>query len=107
MPKATPKQEEQILEGKIFATLAYLSILCIIPLVFKKDNDFALSHARQGLVLFVAEVAVFVISVVVEIVFRPAIFILGVLSLWGILEALQGKYVRLPIVSDFADKITL
>ena len=62
-PLYSPKE---ILEGKIFAVLAYLSILCIIPLIFKKDNAFVLAHAKQGLVLFVSEVAVFVGSIILS-----------------------------------------
>ena len=107
MGKPDPAREEQVVEGKIFAVLSYLSILCIIPLVLKKDNSFVLSHGKQGLVIFIAEVAVFVVSVIFEWIFRPAIFILGVFSLWGIMEALKGHYVRLPIVANIADKITL
>ncbi len=99
--------EKLVLEGKIFAFLSYLSILCIIPLVFKKDNDFVLSHSKQGLVLFIAQVAVFIISVIFDWLFRPLTFIIGILSLWGMIEVLQGKYVRLPVISDIADRITL
>ena len=29
-----------ILDGKMYAVLAYLSIFCIIPLIFKKKNAF-------------------------------------------------------------------
>ena len=107
MDKAEKYHEKQILEGKIFAILSYLSILCIIPLVFKKDNPFALSHAKQGLVLFVMEVAVFIVSVIFEGIFRPLIFIFGILSLWGIVEALRGHDLRLPVISEIADRITL
>ncbi len=107
MATSEKQNETQVLEGKIFAVLSYISIFCIIPLIFKKENNFVLSHAKQGLVLFVAEVAVFVISVIIEIIFRPFIFVLGILSLWGMIEALRGQYVKLPLISDIADKITL
>ncbi len=100
-------REKQVLEGKIFAILSYLSILCIIPLVFKKDNDFALSHGKQGLVLFIAEAAVFIISIILPGIFRPFIFVFGVLSLVGIIWALKGEYVKIPVVSNIAEKITL
>ena len=100
-------QEKQILEGKVYAILSYLPILCIIPLVFKKDNNFALSHGKQGLVLFIGEVAVFILSIVLPWILRTGIFILLVISFLGIIEALRGRYVRLPIICDIADKITL
>ena len=57
-------QREEILDGKMYAVLSYLSILCIIPLIIKKNNAFVLAHGKQGLVLFVAEVAVLILSIV-------------------------------------------
>ena len=107
MEKSDKLSDKQVMEGKIFAILSYLSILCIIPLVLKRHNRFVLSHSKQGLVLFIGEVAFFVISVVLEWILRPAIFIFGVFSLWGIMAALKGQHVRMPVVSDIADKITL
>lgn len=100
--------EKQIIEGKIFAILAYLSLFCIIPLVFKKDNNFVLSHGKQGLVIFIGQVAFFIASIVFGPgILRLGLFVLGVLSLWGIVEVLQGRYVKMPVISDIADKITL
>ncbi len=100
---------ETIKEGKIFALLAYLSILCIIPLVLKKENDFVLSHGKQGLVLFIGEVIIFIISMVpfLSWMLKTGLFILFVLSLWGMIEVLKGRYIKLPIVAEIAEKITL
>ncbi len=100
--------EEEVLDGKIFAVLSYLSILCIVPLVLKKDNRFVLSHGRQGLVIFVGEVAVFVFHIVLGPWFLSlGSFIFGAISLWGIIEVLQGHQVRIPFISEIAEKITL
>ena len=100
-----PKQD--ILDGKMYAVLAYLSIFCIVPLIFKKNNAFVLSHGRQGLVLFVAEVASLVVSIVLPWVFRPFLFILFGFSFWGMVSAIRGQSVELPIIARIADKITI
>jgi len=101
-------REKHVLEGKIFAVLSYLTVLCIIPLILQKDNAFVLSHGKQGLVLFVAEVAVFIAHIALGTsVLRLGFFILLSLSLWGMIEALKGQYGKLPIVSNLADKIVL
>lgn len=104
-----PKSDEaEILEGKIFALLSYLSVLCIIPLVFKKDNKFALFHGRQGLVIFVGQVAIFIVSIILgPWILKLGMFLLGILSLIGIIVSLKGRYLKLPVVSDIAEKITL
>jgi uncharacterized membrane protein len=100
--------ESQILEGKIFALLSYLSILCILPLLFKRENTFVLQHGKQGLVIFLGEVAVFIIHIILgPWIFRLGIFIFGIFSFLGIIAVLKGRYVRLPVVADIADKITL
>ncbi|HOW36072.1 MAG TPA: hypothetical protein PL155_06645 [Candidatus Omnitrophota bacterium] len=100
--------DKQILEGKVIAILSYLSILCIIPLLFKKDNPFVLSHGKQGLVIFVGEVSVFIAHIVLGTwVLRLGLFLFGVISLWGIIEVLRGRYIKLPVIAEIADKITL
>ncbi len=105
--RQSPIDEETIREGKIYAILSYLSVLCVIPLVLKKDNPFVLSHGKQGLVIFVAQAAVFILHIAIPGVLRFGLFFLGALSLWGIIEALRGHEIRLPFVADIADKIVL
>jgi len=103
--------QKEIQEGKFFAVISYISFLCIISLGFKKDNKFAVHHAKQGLVLFVFEVASFILSIIPLLggflrIFGTLIFTL--VSLWGILQALTGDSTsRIPVVSDIADKIVL
>jgi len=106
--KQSKSESKHITEGKIFAILSYLSILCIIPLILKKDNPFALQHGKQGLVLFVGEVAVFIMHIVLGQWFlKLGIFVLGVLSFVGIIAVLKGQYVKLPVISEIAEAITL
>ncbi|MDP2939050.1 MAG: hypothetical protein Q8O13_03065 [Candidatus Omnitrophota bacterium] len=110
MPHHFKKEAEEIEEGKIFAILAYLSILCIIPLILKKDNKFCIFHARQGLILFILEVAIFVLSVIPfvgVILWRLGVLFFGLLSIWCIIQVLLGRYSRIPFVAEFAEKITL
>ncbi len=108
MTPADPMKTVETDEGKIFAVMSYLSILCILPLLLKKDNPFVQCHGKQGLVIFIGEVAVFILSIVLgEGFLRLGLFLFGVLSFWGIIEVLRGKDTQLPVVSDIADKITL
>ncbi len=99
--------KEDVLDGKMYAVLSYLSILCIIPLIFKKQNPFVLAHSKQGLVLFIAEAGIAILSIVVPALFAPLIFIFLILSFWGMVCAVRGVMVRLPVVCDIAAKIVL
>jgi len=90
--------------------MGYLFGLCIIPLVLKKDNNFVLFHAKQGLIIFVGEVAIIIISVIPNIgtlIFRLGFLIFGIASLFGMIQALEGKSTKIPVISDFAEKISL
>ncbi|MBU0467953.1 MAG: hypothetical protein KKD07_06950 [Candidatus Omnitrophica bacterium] len=107
MNKKISNDDLQVVDGKIFAMLSYLSILCIIPLILKKDNEFVLKHGKQGLVIFVSEVAVFILSFIIPWIFKLGIFLLLILSFIGIISALQGRITRLPFVADIADSIIL
>ncbi|MBF0510890.1 MAG: hypothetical protein HQL13_01035 [Candidatus Omnitrophica bacterium] len=96
-----------ILDGKMYALLAYLPVFCIVPLILKKNNNFVLNHGRQGLVLFVAETATLVLSIVFPWILRPFLFILFLCSFWGMVAAIRGLFVELPIISWIAQKITI
>ena len=106
----TTQKEKEIREGKFFAVISYISFFCIISLILKKDNKFALFHAKQGLVLFVFAVASFILSVIpflgyfIRVI---SVIFLTLVSLWGIFQALMGNYSRILIVSDIAEKIVL
>lgn len=105
-----PEKEKEIQEGKFFAVISYISILCIVTLLVKKENKFALYHAKHGLVLFVLEVASFILSIIPILGWFLRVFglpLLILVSLWGILQALMGNYNRFPFISDIAEKISI
>jgi len=103
-------EEKNIREGKLLAALSYLSILCIVSLAFKKNNGFVLFHAKQGLALFVLEVACFLLSIIPVLSWLIRTFgllIFALLSMWGIFEALRGKTSRIPLIFNLSEKIIL
>jgi uncharacterized membrane protein len=102
--------KKEIREGKFFAVISYISFLCIISLLLKKENKFAVFHAKQGLVLFVAEVAVFLLSIIPllgQFINIAGGVLLVILSLAGVLFSLQEKYGKLPLISKVAENIVL
>ncbi len=107
MPPEGSFSKADVLDGKMYAVLAYLSIFCIVPLIVKKNNAFVLSHGRQGLVLFVGEVAALVVSIVFPWSLRPFLFILFGFSFWGMVVAIRGQFVELPVIAQIAKKITI
>lgn len=100
-------------ESKVWAVIAYvLGIIgFLIVLLAKKDDTFAVYHAKQALVLFIAWVIVHVIGVFVPFV-GWIVWLLGVLFLFilwiiGIVNAATGKEKPLPVIGQFGEKIKL
>lgn len=97
-------------ENKLIAAIGYLGILCLIPLLGKKDSPFAQFHGKQGLVLFLSGIVlgfvawVPILGWIVGMVGGLAIFIFFIM---GVMNALGGKMEKLPIIGQYADKINL
>jgi uncharacterized membrane protein len=106
-------QPQPMEEGKLYAILAYvLSIIgFILVLVAKKDNKFAMFHAKQSLVLFfgfiIANVAYWLIPFLGIIVGGLLNLALLVLLIMGIINAASGAEKNLPVIGDLAAKINI
>lgn len=109
-PKTETPVDSEIKEGKFFALIGYISVLCLVPLILKKDNKFAIFHGKQGLVLFILEVAAAIlksIPAIGELVFSLAFVVFGILSLIGIIKVLMNEYWQMPYVYEIAQKISI
>jgi uncharacterized membrane protein len=110
MTQEITNEEKEIQDGKIFAVVGYWAFLCILPLILKKENKFACFHGKQGLVLFIFLVAGFIFNIIPclgGLIYRLVLYIYLTMMLWGTINALMGKYARLPVVSGIADQISL
>lgn len=93
----------------LMGILSYLGILVIVPLIAAKDDPFVKFHVKQGLVLAVIEVAVWVLGSVLwqlwtlwQLVNLAAV----VFSIIGIINVAQAKQKELPLVGSFAKYFT-
>ena len=94
-------------ETKLYGLLSYCSLLCLVPLLKRKDDDFLLFHGRQGLALFLCEMAVFVVSIVLPWLMQPFLFVFGFLSFLGMVQALRGEKFRLPFIFQLSERLVL
>jgi uncharacterized membrane protein len=112
-PEALEVEAEDAEKNKIYGILAYLGILCLIPILAAKDSPFAKYHANQGLVLFIVWIVLAVALNIIDLVLLTILpsglgFIVSILSLaylgilllviLGIINAAAGKCVPLPII---------
>ncbi|SRR5258706_4954557 len=101
----------------IMLVLSYLGILCLIPLLVKKDDPDVQWHAKNGTALFGAEVAWVIVVVIVTLLRIPllgcgmtmisCVVWIGflVISIIAIMKAMKGERLRLPVLTDFAEKM--
>ncbi|MBU4332548.1 DUF4870 domain-containing protein [Patescibacteria group bacterium] len=107
MPEEKPIQTPEIDIDRAMGVISYIGILCIIPLLVKKQSKFAQHHARQGLVLFIGEIALIIIAVVPLLGWLLSFlgWIVAVLfSVMGIINALAGKMWEMPVLGKYAKK---
>lgn len=93
-------------DNKVAAAIGYIWVLCLVPLFLKRNSRFAQFHAKQGLMLFIAEVVgwlIFWLPLIGWLLFLAVI----ILALMGIANAMQGRYWEMPILGRYAKKINL
>ncbi len=98
----------------LMVILAYFGILCLIPFFAEKDDEFVQYHARQGLTMFLAEVAIFIVLIILSmipflgcvIMILELFFWLGVLVYHIILmvKASKGERSKVPYISTYAER---
>ncbi|MBD3208752.1 MAG: hypothetical protein GF370_04885 [Candidatus Nealsonbacteria bacterium] len=93
---------DDVKENKNIAVLSYLGILCLVPLLLKKESSFVQFHAKQGLVLMIGWLFIW-FPFVGQVLWA----ILAIFSIWGIINVLEGKKTRLPVVADLAEKFNI
>ncbi len=108
-PQGEQKKPEAA-QSKInaMALISYIGVLSLIPYFTKDTDEFAKFHAKQGFVLFLLEVASYVVMVVIPLFGFIVGEILGlvwvVLSVLGILNVTKNKKEKLPIIGDLTNR---
>jgi len=104
--KKSTTKDKDVEENKTIAALSYVWILCLVPLLGKKDSKFAQFHAKQGLVLFIIEI-VSGLLIWFPIFGQLLALALLVISVVGIIKALNGEWWEIPYIHDWSKKINL
>ncbi len=115
-------------ENKVMAFLAYLGPLVFIPMFAKPESKYARFHSNQGLTLFIVDAAYIVAHIILSAILRMIFplswegflsygrgpiygilsfiisipwFLIGILAILGIVNALTGKAKALPLIGKF------
>lgn len=101
-----PSGTEVTSDDRLWAFLAYL-LSPIIPVIIllmedKKDRPYLKAHTMQALILGLLNVAIGAIIGWTIIFSCVPLIIWLVMVYWGI-QAYQGKYVTIPVITDFVN----
>jgi len=99
------KNKEKIKKDVDIAAVSYVPFICLIALYRRKDSDFVQFHARQGTVIFVLGIIVYIIGNLSSwlYILRTIFFILLLVSIViGFSTALNGEIHKIPFISDLA-----
>ena len=100
---SSDRLDEKIGEDeKVLAVLAYIPLICLIPLLQKERSEFVTKHARLGFALFLVEILALLLRF--RIIWDIILFLCVCFALFGIYKVLRGKMYDLPFLSDLFEK---
>jgi uncharacterized membrane protein len=112
-PESTPSSTPSSNRG-IMIVLAYLWILALVPLLTEKEDQEVRWHAKHGVVLMVAEIAIWIVLMILMAMPLLGLLLLAVSPLVSLLfvvlhvvciiKGLNGQRFTIPFVSQYADK---
>ncbi len=94
-------------DEKLLSAIGYLGVLCIVPLILKRKSAYAQHHGKQGLVILIAWLILWVgniIPILGQIVWVLGSFALLILVILGVINAFNGRMWKMPYLGSFAKK---
>ena len=97
----------------VMIVLSYLWLLALVPLVVEKDDKEVQWHARHGLVLMVAELAIWVglgiitstgVGCLFAVLYPILMLVFFGIHIMAIVKGVNGQRLIVPYVSEYADK---
>lgn len=96
--------KKDVEDNKLIAASAY--ILFFIPLLVAKDSKFAKEHAKQGLVLLLASIIIWIAGMIIPVIGWFIIGPLGsllvlIVAVVAIIKTLQGEFWEIPMIGKY------
>ncbi len=122
MTDPTPAGGAQSSNRTVMIVLSYLWLLALVPLLVEKNDKEVQWHAKHGLVLLVAEIVLWIVLFIVQMIITriPVLgcliaiisMLLGVVLWLGVLvvhilcivKGVKGERFTIPYISQYADQ---
>ncbi len=102
-PSRQQSDPNDVQTNKVMAILAY--ILFFVPLLAARNSPFAMYHANQGLILFLAALAANIVAAIIPVIgwiLSPIVgIVIFVFMIIGIINAANGERKPLPFIGNF------
>ena len=117
MPNETPLANSSPGNREVMISLSYLWLLALVPLLVEVDDKEVQWHARNGLLLFLADIVVLVPLAIVQvglgslfgfifaIAVSPLLIGIAALHLLAIWKGVNGGRLMVPGLSKFASRL--
>ncbi len=95
---------KDVADNRFMAALAYVWVLCVIPLVTRKHSSFAQFHAKQGVVVALAWFVLWLIGwlpLLNVIIAFPGMVLLMAINLLAIIRTWRGEEWKIPYLYDY------
>jgi len=91
--------------AKWYAAMCYLPLVCLVPLFLNRDNDYIQKHAKQGFILFMAELIAMMLKI--DAIWNLIIFVCLAVGIIGAMSLLVRGEIHIPVLSDLAEKLKI
>jgi uncharacterized membrane protein len=92
---------------KFVSAIGYLGVLCVIPLILERHSAFAQHHGKQGLVLLIAWMILWVgniIPILGQVVWVLGSVVFIILIILGMINSFAGRLWEMPFLGGYAKR---
>lgn len=96
--------------ARVLSAISYLGILSLVPIMLRTKNDYVRFHARQGLLLFIAEIVftlIWIIPFVGWVIGFLGWILCFVFAIIGFVRSLFGRRWKIPVLNKFVGKVKI
>jgi uncharacterized membrane protein len=103
-------EQPQIDGNRLLAAICYgvfppiAVAISVLMMLMKKEDEYIMFHAKQGIVLGAAGIVLMIIPVINSF---TTFILFPIIALYAGFQAYQGQKWRIPYLSDWADKIVI
>lgn len=94
-------------EEKIWSTLAYISVLVVLPMLLKSKNEFCSFHASQGVGMFFLSFFILFLGLFWPFIGALLFLLFLLLTIFVIMKIFKGEKWKIPFVFEIGDALNI